>query len=97
MNNGREYQITSGSIADYLDDIERRWGVRLAFIVQAAVSSQGECILSIALTMPHQQHRAEIPWFQETVQFVRDSDQKKLLFKMWDQLYAADKKIEKGH
>lgn len=89
-------EITSGSIADYLDDIERRFGVRLAFTLQCAIAKDGEPILSIALVMPHAEHRAEIPWWKDQLAFLSDKDSKKLLRVMWDLLFAGDRKIEKG-
>lgn len=90
------YSITTGSITDYLDEMERRWGIRMAFIVQMGTTNGPNAVLSVALIIPALQHKNEIPWYKEQLAFLHDCDGTKLMFQMWNMLYEADHQIERG-
>jgi len=96
MNNQvAHYTIGPESVADYLQDIEKRWGVRLQFKMNYTYGRDGTPVLTVELHMEHVQHLREIPWYKTVKAIVTQSSRQTMEAKLWDMLYEADKQIER--
>lgn len=96
MKTKTEYRIGPESIADYLQDMERRWGVKVVIELHYELDENHVPFLVADVHMPHLEHREEIPWAGIYSSAVRESAHQTALFSLWDMLYLYDRIIERG-
>lgn len=54
------YKMGPESVADYLEDLEVRWGVRVALETVMRQGPYGARLLSLVVTVPEEIHRREL-------------------------------------
>lgn len=90
------YTIGPESVADYLQDIEKRWGVKVAIVLEWEHANDMTPQLRATVGMPFPQHQREIPWAGRLEGSLRDANRASVLFQIWDMLYEYDRIIERG-
>jgi len=96
MGRQSSYKIGIESVSDYLVDIERRWGVRLAFTFEAPRSLQTLSPYLVWLRMPHEAHQREITWWNDMLCVPEPPDHHDIVHIMWDMCHVADEVLRKG-
>lgn len=54
------YMMGPESVAEYLEDIEVRWGVKVAISFEMMSYGPGQRLLTLVVTVPHAIHRREL-------------------------------------
>lgn len=90
------YTLGAEAIGTYLADIERRWGIRLAFTLSQPRSSETQAPFVVWLKIAHESHKLEIPWFDDMLVVPDTNTQIDLVSIMWDMLYVADQVLHSG-
>jgi len=96
MGRRPHYSITTASIADYLRDIEHRWGIKLQFTITHDPDPYSQDALIVELFCKFDIHQREVPQFIPSTKWLLHSDGTKFLFDMWDMLLDADKEMAGG-
>jgi len=96
MNGNQVKRVSAEDVSDQLTHVEKAWGVRLAFTIEAPRSLKTIAPFIVWLRMPHPLHQLEIPWWDDMLCVPEPNGHLDLLHIMWAMLEMADQVLVKG-